>query len=196
MSRLANLLMAAVTGAILLPVILVVAICVRVMIGTPVIFIQERPGLHGKIFRLFKFRTMRNACAEDGMPLDDADRLTPFGSWLRRTSLDELPELWNVICGDMNMVGPRPLLTEYLALYTDFQKRRHDVRPGLTGWAQVNGRNALDWEEKFALDVWYVDHRSTWLDIKILALTVLAVFRTHEVSEKGHVTARKFKGSK
>ena len=175
---------------------IVIALGVRIAIGKPVIFKQDRPGLNGKIFQLFKFRTMRDATAADGTPLLDADRLTTFGTLLRRTSLDELPELWNVIRGDMNLVGPRPLLAEYLPLYTEQQYRRHDVRPGITGWAQVNGRNRLSWEEKFELDTWYVDNRSLWLDLKILLLTFLAVFRTHEINQEGHATAERFKGTK
>ena len=195
MNRLSNLLIAGLAFVILLPLIAVIAAGVRIAIGKPVIFRQDRPGLDGKPFRLFKFRTMRDAVNAQGQPLPDRDRLTPFGSLLRRSSLDELPELWNVIRGDMNLVGPRPLLTEYLPLYTPEQMRRHEVLPGITGWAQVNGRNALSWEEKFALDTWYVDNRSFLLDVKILALTAAAVFRTGEISQAGHATAEKFKGS-
>ena len=195
MNRLTNFLIASLGLVVLLPVMLFIGLGVRVAIGKPVIFRQERPGLNGTTFRLFKFRTMRDATGPDGQPLPDKDRLTWFGNLLRRTSLDELPELWNVVRGDMNLVGPRPLLTEYLPLYTEEQFRRHAVLPGITGWAQVNGRNNLSWEEKFELDVWYVDHRSLWLDLKILVLTLLAIFRTHEISQKGHVTAEKFKGS-
>ena len=188
--------MATIWLALLSPLLLLIFVGVLASIGSPALFVQERPGLNGRIFRLYKFRTMRNSTDERGEPLDDSDRLTKLGTWLRRTSLDELPELWNVIRGDMNLVGPRPLLPEYLPLYTAFQKRRHEVRPGLTGWAQVNGRNSLDWEQKFALDVWYVDNRSFWLDMRILLLTAVAIFRTHEVSEEGHPTARKFRGSR
>ena len=195
MNRLSNLVIASIAFTVLLPVIALIAASVRIGIGKPVIFAQDRPGLDGNLFRLFKFRTMRDAVDSEGRPLPDADRLTRFGSLLRRSSLDELPELWNVIRGDMNLVGPRPLLTEYLPLYTDDQMRRHDVLPGITGWAQVNGRNALSWEEKFALDTWYVDNRSFLLDVKILALTVAAVFRTHEINQEGHATAEKFKGT-
>ncbi|MCB1924841.1 MAG: sugar transferase [Gammaproteobacteria bacterium] len=196
MNRLTNLVMATIGLALLSPLLLLIFVGVLASIGSPALFVQERPGLNGRIFRLYKFRTMRNSTDERGEPLDDSDRLTKLGTWLRRTSLDELPELWNVIRGDMNLVGPRPLLPEYLPLYTAFQKRRHEVRPGLTGWAQVNGRNSLDWEQKFALDVWYVDNRSFWLDMRILLLTAVAIFRTHEVSEEGHPTARKFRGSR
>jgi lipopolysaccharide/colanic/teichoic acid biosynthesis glycosyltransferase len=196
MGRLSNLLLAVAALSLLLPVVLIIAAGVRIMVGSPVIFIQNRPGLHGKVFTLYKFRTMRDETDETGNQKADADRLTRFGRWLRRTSLDELPELWNVIRGDMNLVGPRPLLTEYLPLYTDFQKRRHEVLPGLTGWVQINGRNDLSWDEKFELDIWYVDNRSAWLDLKILALTVWTVLRAKGVSQRGHATAEKFTGSK
>ncbi|MGB5450888.1 MAG: sugar transferase [Sedimenticolaceae bacterium] len=194
MNRLTNMLLASIAFIALLPVMLLIGLGVRVVIGKPILFEQDRPGLNGKAFRLFKFRTMRNATDELGDSLPDADRLTPFGRFLRRTSLDELPELWNVIVGDMNLVGPRPLLKEYLPLYTKEQYRRHEVLPGITGWAQVNGRNRLDWEERLKLDTWYVVHRSFWLDLKILGLTTLAVFRTHEVSQEGHATSEKFQG--
>ncbi|MGB5614488.1 MAG: sugar transferase [Sedimenticolaceae bacterium] len=194
MNRLTNMLLASIAFIALLPVMLLIGLGVRVVIGKPILFEQDRPGLNGKAFRLFKFRTMRNATDESGDSLPDADRLTPFGRFLRRTSLDELPELWNVIVGDMNLVGPRPLLKEYLPLYTKEQYRRHEVLPGITGWAQVNGRNRLDWEERLKLDTWYVVHRSFWLDLKILGLTTLAVFRTHEVSQEGHATSEKFQG--
>ena len=196
MNRLSNMVIASIAFAALLPLIAMIAAGVRIAIGRPVIFKQDRPGLAGKPFKLFKFRTMRDAMDAQGHPLPDENRLTPFGSLLRRSSLDELPELWNVIRGDMNLVGPRPLLTEYLPLYTKEQFRRHEVLPGITGWAQVNGRNSLSWEEKFELDTWYVDHRSFLLDMKILALTFAAVFRTGEISQQGHVTAEKFKGSR
>lgn len=196
MNRLGNLVVAGLASLVLLPVVALLAAGVRIAIGSPVIFKQERPGLGGKLFMLFKFRTMRDAVNVQGQPLPDKDRLTPFGSLLRRSSLDELPELWNVIRGDMNLVGPRPLLTEYLPLYTQEQMRRHEVLPGITGWAQVNGRNALSWEEKFELDTWYVDNRSFLLDMKILVLTFAAVFRTGEISQQGHATAEKFKGSR
>jgi len=195
-NRLTNFLIASLGFVALLPVMLLIGLGVRVAIGTPVIFKQERPGLDGMPFQLFKFRTMRDATDSAGRPLPDKDRLTRFGHLLRRTSLDELPELWNVVKGDMNLVGPRPLLTEYLPLYSKEQYRRHAVPPGITGWAQVNGRNNLSWEEKFELDTWYVDHRTLWLDLKILALTFVAVFRTHEINQEGHVTAEKFKGTK
>jgi len=181
---------------LLSPAILLLAVAVAVFLGRPVLFVQERPGLHGRPFKLVKFRSMRDAHDAEGRPLPDSERLTGFGRLLRKSSLDELPELWNVLKGEMSLVGPRPLLMEYLPHYSREQMRRHDVRPGVTGWAQVNGRNRLSWEDKFRLDVWYVDHHNLWLDLKILALTVLALFRTGETSQQGHATAEKFKGSK
>lgn len=164
-------------------------------IGAPVFFTQFRPGKNDTLFKIIKFRTMRNAFNFDGTPLPDGQRLTKFGKFLRSTSLDELPELWNVVKGDMSLVGPRPLLTEYLPLYSEDQKRRHDVRPGITGWAQVNGRNALTWEEKFALDLWYIENQSLWLDLKILCLTIKKVIFRENISAENHVTIEKFKGS-
>ena len=169
---------------------------VRRSLGRPVFFRQLRPGLHGLPFQMIKFRTMTDACGPSGQLLPDSDRLTPFGRFLRSSSLDELPELWNVLKGDMSLVGPRPLLMEYLPLYSPEQARRHEVRPGITGWAQVNGRNALSWEEKFKLDVWYVDHRSLLLDIKILWLTVRKVLEREGISGDGEVTMSKFTGGK
>jgi len=169
---------------------------IRRKLGSPVFFRQTRPGLHGKPFNMVKFRTMTDARDPDGVLLPDAVRLTPFGRFLRATSLDELPELWNVLKGDMSLVGPRPLLMEYLPLYSPEQARRHHVRPGITGWAQVNGRNALSWEDKFALDVWYVDHRTLWLDIKILWLTVKKVIIKEGISAAGEATMSKFTGVK
>ena len=169
---------------------------VRRKLGSPVFFRQTRPGLHGMPFEMVKFRTMTDARGPDGQLLQDAVRLTAFGRFLRATSLDELPELWNVIKGDMSLVGPRPLLMEYLPLYSPEQARRHEARPGITGWAQVNGRNALSWDEKFKLDVWYVDHRSLWLDIKILWLTVRKVLVRDGISAEGEATMSKFTGSK
>ncbi|MGS1117378.1 sugar transferase [Castellaniella sp. UC4442_H9] len=174
---------------ILSPVLAIIAWRVRRELGTPVFFRQVRPGWQGRTFELVKFRTMRDT---DGT---DAERLTPFGRFLRASSLDELPELWNVLKGDMSLVGPRPLLVEYLALYSPEQARRHDVRPGMTGWAQVNGRNMLTWEEKFELDVWYVDHRSLWLDLRILLLTVKTVFRREGIHAQGDATMPRFRGS-
>ena len=169
---------------------------VRRKLGSPVFFTQVRPGLHGKPFKMVKFRSMTSECGPDGELLPDAVRLTPFGRFLRATSLDELPELWNVLKGDMSLVGPRPLLMEYLPLYSPEQVRRHEVRPGITGWAQVNGRNAISWEAKFKLDVWYVDHRSLWLDIKILWLTIKKVLVREGISAAGEATMGKFTGSK
>lgn len=169
---------------------------VRSKLGSPVFFRQVRPGLRGQPFQMVKFRTMTDERGPDGQLLPDAERLTPFGRFLRASSLDELPELWNVLRGDMSLVGPRPLLMEYLPLYSPEQARRHEVRPGITGWAQVNGRNALSWEDKFKLDVWYVDHRSLWLDIRILWLTVKKVLVREGVSAQGEATMPKFTGSK
>ena len=169
---------------------------VRRKLGSPAFFRQVRPGLRGKPFEMVKFRTMTDARGPDGALLPDADRLTPFGRFLRASSLDELPELWNVLKGEMSLVGPRPLLMEYLPLYSPQQARRHEVRPGITGWAQVNGRNALGWDEKFKLDVWYVDHRSLWLDIKILWLTVKKVLVREGISAAGEATMPRFTGGK
>lgn len=169
---------------------------VRRKLGSPVLFRQTRPGLHGQPFMMIKFRTMTDQRGPDGELLPDSQRLTPFGRFLRASSLDELPELWNVLKGDMSLVGPRPLLMEYLPLYSPEQARRHEVRPGITGWAQVNGRNSLGWEEKFKLDVWYVDHRSLWLDVKILWLTVRKVLVREGISANGEATMSKFTGDK
>jgi lipopolysaccharide/colanic/teichoic acid biosynthesis glycosyltransferase len=180
---------------VLSPVLAVVALLVRVRMGSPVLFRQTRPGRGGRPFVMTKFRTMTDRRYADGELLPDAARLTALGRWLRRTSIDELPELLNVVRGDMSLVGPRPLLMEYLPLYTVEQARRHEVRPGITGWAQVNGRNAVTWEEKFALDVWYVDHRSFRLDLEILGKTVTQVFGGHGVSAPGHATMEPFRGS-
>jgi sugar transferase EpsL len=179
----------------LAPLFLVVGVLVRWRLGSPVLFAQERPGLHGKPFRLLKFRTMTDARDETGNPLPDRLRLTPLGLHLRSLSLDELPELLNVVRGDMSLVGPRPLLMEYLPLYSPEQARRHEVRPGITGWAQVNGRNALSWDAKFRMDVWYVDNRSFFLDMKILLLTLYAVLGRKGISQDGHATMEKFTGS-
>ncbi|HVU16359.1 MAG TPA: sugar transferase [Candidatus Didemnitutus sp.] len=176
------------------PVLAVVAAIVRVQLGSPVIFRQQRPGRQGRPFSLLKFRTMSDNRGPDGELLPDALRLTALGNFLRSTSLDELPELWNVLRGEMSLVGPRPLLTEYLPLYNSRQSRRHEVRPGVTGWAQVNGRNALGWEERLELDVWYVDHRTVWLDMAILLRTIVAVGQRRGVSQPGHATMEKFRG--
>jgi lipopolysaccharide/colanic/teichoic acid biosynthesis glycosyltransferase len=180
---------------VLSPVLVVTALAVRFALGSPVLFRQPRPGLGTRPFEMLKFRTMTDARGADGALLPDAERLTAFGRWLRATSLDELPELINVLRGDMSFVGPRPLLMRYLPLYTPEQARRHEVRPGITGWAQVNGRNALTWEERFGLDVWYVDHRSFGLDMKILALTAWKVLRQQDISEPGEATMSPFEGS-
>ena len=181
--------------ALALPLLILIAL-IRRKLGSPVFFTQVRPGMHGKPFKMVKFRSMLSERSTDGELLPDAVRLTPFGRFLRSTSLDELPELWNVLKGDMSLVGPRPLLMEYLPLYSPEQARRHEVRPGITGWAQVNGRNAISWEDKFKLDVWYVDHCSLWLDIKILWLTVKKVLVREGISAAGEATMGKFTGSK
>ncbi|BAO79982.1 sugar transferase involved in lipopolysaccharide synthesis [Serpentinimonas raichei] len=195
MKRLFDLVLSALgLLALALPLLLLIW-QVRRKLGSPVFFRQVRPGLRGQPFQMVKFRTMTDARGPDGQLLPDTVRLTPFGRWLRATSLDELPELWNVLKGDMSLVGPRPLLMEYLPLYTPEQARRHEVRPGITGWAQVNGRNAIGWEDKFKLDLWYVDHRSLWLDIKILWLTVKKVLLRDGISAQGEATMPKFKGT-
>lgn len=180
---------------LLLP-LAVVALLVRVKLGQPVLFRQVRPGLHGQPFMMVKFRTMTDAREANGQWLSDADRLTAFGRFLRSTSLDELPELWNVLRGEMSLVGPRPLLMEYLPLYSAEQLRRHEVRPGITGWAQVHGRNALSWEDRFKLDIWYVDNQSVWLDLRILGMTVRKVLAREGIHAAGEATVSKFTGSK
>ncbi|EXF44020.1 sugar transferase [Pseudomonas sp. BAY1663] len=181
---------------LLFPIIGIVAWQIRRKLGSPVLFRQVRPGLNGRPFEMIKFRTMRDAVDALGNPLPDSERMTPFGSFLRSSSLDELPELWNVLKGDMSLVGPRPLLMEYLPLYSPEQYRRHEVRPGVTGWAQINGRNALSWDEKFKLDVWYVDNRSLWLDLKIIFLTIKKVVVRDGISAEGEATMSKFTGRK
>lgn len=181
--------------AVFSPVLAITAYKVKKNLGSPVLFKQTRPGLDGKPFEMIKFRTMKDATDKDGNLLPDSERLTPFGQRLRSTSLDELPELWNVLKGDMSLVGPRPLLMEYLPLYNSDQARRHNVRPGVTGYAQVNGRNAISWEQKFALDTWYVDNQSLWLDFKILAKTVKQVLIKDGISAEGEATMSKFTGS-
>ncbi len=196
MKRLLDIVASACALLVLALPLLVVVWMVRRKLGSPVFFTQVRPGLHGKPFEMVKFRTMTDARGPDGELLPDAVRLTRFGRFLRATSLDELPELWNVLKGDMSLVGPRPLLMEYLPLYSPEQARRHEVRPGITGWAQVNGRNAIGWEDKFTLDVWYVDHRSLWLDIKILWMTVKKVLVREGISADGEATMGRFTGSK
>jgi lipopolysaccharide/colanic/teichoic acid biosynthesis glycosyltransferase len=192
--RTADILLASLAIAILSPVLLVVAILVRIRLGRPVLFRQRRPGLHGLLFTCLKFRTMNDTRDSSGKLLPDAERLTWLGSFLRRTSLDELPELWNVVRGDMSLVGPRPLLPEYLPRYSAFQQRRHEVTPGITGWAQVNGRNALTWEQKFKHDIWYIDHLNFWLDVKILCLTLLTVVRREGIEHDSHATMPEFLG--
>ena len=196
MKRLFDFLVALCAILTLLPVIVVVAVLIRFKLGSPILFTQERPGLNGKIFKMMKFRTMLNGKDNQGNLLPDQERMTKLGTFLRSTSLDELPGLFNVLKGDMSLVGPRPLLVQYLPLYSDIQARRHDVRPGITGWAQVNGRNAISWDQKFKLDVWYVDNQSLFIDIKILLLTVKKVFVREGISADGHVTIEPFKGSK
>ena len=194
-TRIVDLLLAVLAIAIISPLLVAVAVVVRVFLGRPILFRQRRPGLHGLPFTCLKFRTMRDARDGAGNPLADADRLTRLGSFLRQASLDELPELFNVIRGDMSLVGPRPLLPEYLPRYSAFQQRRHEVKPGITGWVQVNGRNALTWDEKFELDVWYVDHKSFPLDLKILWLTLLTVVGRKGIQHGSHATMPEFLGS-
>lgn len=196
MKRLFDILVSFFALVILFPFIFVIAWNIRNKLGSPILFKQNRPGKDGQPFQMSKFRTMLDASDVYGNPLPDEQRMTPFGSFLRSSSLDELPGLWNVLKGDMSLVGPRPLLVEYLSLYSKEQARRHEVRPGITGWAQVNGRNTISWEEKFELDVWYVDNQSFWLDIKILFLTVKKVFIRDGISAEGEVTISKFTGSK
>ncbi len=194
MKRFLDIAVALAALVVLSPLVVAVALTILLTLGRPVLFRQQRPGLGGRPFTLYKFRTMRPATPGEG-PTTDATRLGRLGAFLRSTSLDELPELWNVLRGDMSLVGPRPLLMEYLPLYSPEQARRHTVRPGMTGWAQVNGRNAISWEEKFRLDVWYVDHHSLWLDLRILLLTLWKVFAREGISERGQATATLFKGT-
>jgi sugar transferase EpsL len=195
MNRTADVTLAIAAGVLSLPLVVVLAVLVRWRLGAPVLFRQDRPGLDGTPFTLYKFRTMREANHAAGCPLPDSSRLTRLGRFLRSTSLDELPELWNVIRGDMSLVGPRPLLTEYLPIYDERQRRRHEVRPGLTGWAQVNGRNAVSWDERLEMDVWYVDNRSWRLDARILVMTVGAVLRRQGISAPGEATMGRFTGT-
>jgi len=194
MKRLFDLSLAFCGLLLLSPLLLFLALLVRSRLGAPVLFRQQRPGLHGRSFWLLKFRSMTNACASQGNLLPDSERITPFGRWLRSTSLDELPELWNVLRGDMSFVGPRPLLMQYLPLYSPEEARRHQVRPGITGWAQVHGRNAISWDEKLRLDVWYVDNQSLWLDLRILLQTVIKVLRRDDINAHGEVTVAPFTG--
>jgi lipopolysaccharide/colanic/teichoic acid biosynthesis glycosyltransferase len=193
--RLFDLLVTALGLVIILPLMLILSLLVWIFLGIPILFRQLRPGFKGRPFVTYKFRTMTNRTGSDGNLLPDTERLTPFGRFLRSTSLDDLPQLFNVMRGEMSLVGPRPLLMQYLKRYTPEQMRRHDVLPGMTGWAQIHGRNTLDWDEKFRLDVWYVDNWSFWLDLKILFLTPWKVFRREGISQPGHATAEEFKGS-
>lgn len=195
MKRLFDVALSVLILPVVLPPMLLITLLIRATMGKPVLFRQPRAGWRGRPFVMLKFRTMREAATAAGQPLPDADRLTRLGRFLRASSLDELPELWNVLKGDMSLVGPRPLLLEYLPLYDATQARRHQVRPGITGWAQVNGRNALTWKKKFDLDVWYIDHRSFWLDLKILWLTLIKVARGDGISQEGQATATAFKGN-
>jgi len=196
MKRLLDIFLSLTVLSLLFPVIFITGLLIAFKLGLPVLFSQTRPGMHGKPFKMFKFRTMTDSKDSSGNLLPDKVRLTPFGRVLRSTSLDELPGLINVLKGDMSLVGPRPLLMEYLPLYSPEQARRHELRPGITGWAQVNGRNAISWEDKFKLDVWYVDNRSFALDIKILCLTVKKVFVREGISAQGEATISKFTGSR
>ena len=195
LKRMLDILVSLVGIVVLSPVFVVIGLLVALDLGRPVLFVQERIGLHGKPFVLYKYRTMRNAMSRSGELMPDAQRLTKFGRILRSTSLDELPELLNVLVGQMSLVGPRPLLPEYLDRYTPEQARRHEVKPGITGWAQVNGRNALTWEERFKLDVWYADNWSILLDVKILFMTITTVIRRDGISSEGHATMPEFRGS-
>ncbi|MEJ6788901.1 sugar transferase [Brevundimonas sp. BR2-1] len=190
-----DVVVGAVALCLLSPLLLLLAWQVRRRMGAPVLFRQVRVGRDGRLFEMMKFRTMKDAVDAAGAPLPDADRLTPFGSWLRASSLDELPELWNVLRGEMSLVGPRPLLPAYLPLYSPEQARRHEVLPGVTGWAQVNGRNAIGWNEKFALDVWYVDNRSLWLDVKIMILTAKRILQRDGITAQGSATYPEFQGN-
>ncbi|MBO6899860.1 MAG: sugar transferase [Rhizobiaceae bacterium] len=194
MKRAFDLLLTVGSAPLWLPLLVLVAACVRARLGSPVFFRQSRPGLRGLPFEMVKFRTMTELRDRNGQLLPDEQRLPAFGRILRATSLDELPELWNVIKGDMSLVGPRPLLMEYLPLYSAEQARRHEVKPGITGWAQVNGRNAITWEEKFALDVWYVDNRSLWLDLRIIGMTIAKVFLRQGINSAGSSTMERFRG--
>jgi len=195
LKRWCDILVSAFALVTLLPVIGITAALVAAKLGRPVLFRQRRPGKNGRPFEMIKFRSMSDARSADGVLLEDSLRLPRFGQLLRKTSLDELPELWNVLKGDMSLVGPRPLLMEYLPLYNDRQRRRHDVRPGITGWAQINGRNALSWQEKFELDVWYVENQSLWLDFKILIATIAQIIRPRGINQEGQATAARFKGN-
>lgn len=195
MKRIFDIVLAFIGLILLLPVLLVVSVLIYAKLGSPILFTQVRPGFKGKPFRMIKFRTMKDAVDKNGFPLPDAERMTAFGLFLRSTSLDELPELWNVLKGDMSLVGPRPLLMQYLPLYSRTQTRRHEVKPGVTGWAQVNGRNSVSWDDKFKLDIWYVDNKSLWLDIKIIFMTIKKVLVRDGISQVNNVTMEPFLGS-
>lgn len=195
MKRIFDFVISLITLILLAPIIIITALLIKWKIGSPVLFKQSRPGLNGKVFMVYKFRTMTDERDSKGELLPDEIRLTSFGKLIRKLSLDELPQLFNVVKGDMSFVGPRPLLVEYLELYNNTQARRHEVRPGITGWAQVNGRNAISWEERFELDVWYVDNQSFLLDIKILLMTVLKVFKSEGINQEGQATMSKFTGN-
>jgi len=195
LKRILDILISVAMILVMLPLMMALVLAIHWNMAAPVLFLQDRPGLNGCLFRLCKFRTMRGATGKDGSPLPDVERLTPLGRWMRRWSLDELPELFNVLKGEMSLVGPRPLLPQYLGRYTPEQARRHDVKPGLTGWAQVNGRNAITWDEKFALDVWYVENRSFLLDLKILWMTGIKVLRGEGISAAGEATMPEFMGT-
>lgn len=194
--RLFDIIVSALVLVILSPLLLAVGLIIYITHGKPVLFLHTRPGLGGKPFNLVKFRSMKNIHDEDGVLLPDAERITKFGHFIRRTSIDELPEIYNVLRGDMSLVGPRPLLMQYLARYSPEQRRRHDILPGITGWAQVNGRNAITWDEKFDFDLWYIDHWSFWLDIKILFMTLFKVFKREGISQPGRATMDEFMGNK
>jgi len=195
MKRLFDFLVSLILLFILFPLFILIAVTVRCKLGSPIVFRQMRPGFQGKPFIIYKFRSLTDEKDEKGNLLPDSERFSRFSSLLRSSSLDELPELVNVLKGDMSLVGPRPLLMHYLHRYDDVQARRHDVRPGITGWAQVNGRNIVSWEEKFRMDIWYVDHHDFWLDLKILWVTLIQVYKQHGINQKGHVTAEEFMGS-
>ncbi|QTA93592.1 sugar transferase [Desulfonema magnum] len=195
MKRIFDIILTISACFLLSPLMILIAGIIRITMGNPIFFRQIRPGLHGKPFTIYKFRTMLNSYDKNGHSLPDSERLTGLGKFLRSTSLDEFPELFNILKGEMSIVGPRPLLMQYLERYTPEQTRRHEVKPGLTGWAQINGRNAITWEEKFRLDVWYVDHQSLWLDIKIIIMTILKVVRREGISQSGHATMEEFRGT-
>jgi sugar transferase EpsL len=190
--RLLDLAIAVSAIVLLSPVILLTALVIRIWLGKGVLYRDQRGGLHGKVFTVWKFRTMLNAVDSEGRPLPDEQRLTKLGNWLRKSSLDELPQLWNILRGDISLIGPRPLLARYLPRYSAEQARRHEVRPGMTGWAQINGRNTIGWEEKFALDVWYVDHYGFWLDVRIILRTIWIILRRANISASGHATMPEF----